>query len=181
MSGSCAGHAKPSWQAATGNPKDGVRDIPDVSLFAADGIWGHYYVTCFTDPQNGGTPCVGSPANWSGAGGTSFSAPILAGVQALVNQQHGPQGNPNYVYYKLAAKSGTGIFHSVTQGDIDMNCSGTMNCFGATAKRGLTHGAGDGALSTSSKSAVPAYPAASGWNFATGLGTIDVAKLLQNW
>jgi len=25
-----------------GNPNDGVRDTPDVSLFAADGLWGHF-------------------------------------------------------------------------------------------------------------------------------------------
>jgi subtilase family serine protease len=43
VSGSCAGYAKPSWQSGVvGIPNDGVRDIPDVSLFAADGLWGHY-------------------------------------------------------------------------------------------------------------------------------------------
>ncbi len=51
VSGTCAGYRKPSWQSATGNPNDGVRDIPDVSLFAADGIWGHYYVTCYSDQK----------------------------------------------------------------------------------------------------------------------------------
>ena len=55
VSGTCAGYAKPSWQSGLiGNPSDGVRDIPDVSLFAANGIWGHYYVVCFSDPNNGG-------------------------------------------------------------------------------------------------------------------------------
>ena len=51
VSGTCAGYPKPSWQSGfIGNPSDGVRDIPDVSLFAANGIWGHYYVVCFSDP-----------------------------------------------------------------------------------------------------------------------------------
>ena len=31
------GYAKPAWQTGTGVPNDGVRDIPDVSLFAGDG------------------------------------------------------------------------------------------------------------------------------------------------
>lgn len=189
VSGTCAGYSKPSWQSAAGNPSDGVRDIPDVSLFAADGIWGHYYVSCYSDLVNGGAPCTGSPANWAGAGGTSFSSPILAGVQALINQKKGAQGNPNYVYYRLAAKSGTGIFHSITEGDNDVNCSGTINCYGATSSGrrgpgGFGHGGfggGDGALSTSSQSDSPAYRAASGWNFATGLGSIDVTKLVDNW
>jgi len=107
----------------------------------------------------------------------------------LVNQKHGPQGNPNYVYYKLAAKAAIAPFHSVTEGDIDVNCSGTQNCYGATAGNrrgpgGSGHGlnGGDGALSTSSQSAdTSAYPATAGWNFATGLGSIDVQKLVNNW
>ena len=106
VSGSCRGYAKPSYQAGVfGNPNDHVRDLPDVSLFAANGVWGHYYVFCYSDPATGagGAPCTGNPADWSGAGGTSFSAPIVAGIQALVNQSQGaPQGNPNYVYYALA-------------------------------------------------------------------------------
>ena len=32
---------------------DSVRDIPDVSLFAANGVWGHYYVFCFPDTASG--------------------------------------------------------------------------------------------------------------------------------
>ena len=43
-------YAKPSWQnGIAGNPADGVRDLPDVSLFAANGIWSHYYVFCWSD------------------------------------------------------------------------------------------------------------------------------------
>jgi len=42
VGGTCQGWAKPSWQAVLGNPNDGVRDTPDVSLFAADGLWSHY-------------------------------------------------------------------------------------------------------------------------------------------
>ncbi|MGI4830965.1 MAG: S53 family peptidase, partial [Janthinobacterium lividum] len=47
VSGSCKGYAKPTWQSGiVGNPSDSVRDLPDVSLFAANGVWGHYYVYC---------------------------------------------------------------------------------------------------------------------------------------
>ena len=49
-----------------------------------------------------------SPSNWAGAGGTSFTSPILAGIQALVVQKWGRQGNPNPIYYKIAhAEYGT--------------------------------------------------------------------------
>ena len=35
-----------------GNPSDGVRDIPDVSLFAANGVWGHFYVDLLVRPES---------------------------------------------------------------------------------------------------------------------------------
>jgi subtilase family serine protease len=193
VGGSCRGYPKPSWQAGVpGIPSDRVRDLPDVSLFAANGIWGHFYVYCFTDPSNGGAPCVGEPFpfqdTWSGAGGTSFSSPIMAGIQALVNQKMGgAQGNPNPVYYKLAASSvASSVFHSITTGDIVVNCSGEINCFGAGFEgRGRgTPGpefVGNGGLSTSNGTYSPAYAAGSGWSFATGLGSVDAYNLILNW
>src|SRR5262249_52485573 len=72
VGGSCAGWAKPSWQTVFGNPNDGVRDTPDVSLFGADGLWSHYYVFCWSDTNGGGAACGSDPSTWSGAGGTSF-------------------------------------------------------------------------------------------------------------
>ncbi len=97
VSGTCRGYAKPSYQKLVfGNPADGVRDLPDVSLFAANGVFGHYYVLCYTDAAGGGTPCNTPPSSWNGAGGTSFAAPIMAGIQSLINQATGSaQGNPD--------------------------------------------------------------------------------------
>ncbi len=133
VSGTCQGFAKPSWQTGlSGIPNDGVRDLPDVSMFASDGAaWGRYYVVCFSDTSNaGGYPCTGAPYNWAGFGGTSASSPIMAGIQALVDQNTGStQGNPNVAYYDMAVKVPS-AFHSVTQGDNDVNCGGTQNCFG---------------------------------------------------
>ena len=110
------------WQTGLdGIPDDGVRDIPDVSLFAADGVWGHFYVTCWSDVRNGGAACTGDPSNWAGAVEASFSSPIMAGIQALVNQNAGgAQGNPNYVYYSLAAQHAERVPQRVTRGDIDV-------------------------------------------------------------
>jgi hypothetical protein len=65
VSGTCVGYAKPAWQSILGNPSDGVRDIPDVSLYSSDGRWGHAYVFCMSDTANGGSPCTGTPDNWS--------------------------------------------------------------------------------------------------------------------
>jgi regulation of enolase protein 1 (concanavalin A-like superfamily)/uncharacterized membrane protein len=192
VSGTCKGWPKPAWQSLFGNPSDGVRDTPDVSLFAADGLWSHYYLFCWSDTANGGTACTGDPTGWSGAGGTSFAAPIMAGIQALANQKAGGrQGNPNPTYYQLAANeynttngvacnSSNGntvpnscIFYDVTQGDMDVNCIGNANCF--------LDGSAEGVLSTSNNSFQPAYPAAPGWDFATGIGTLNAANLVNNW
>ena len=192
VSGSCQGWPKPSWQSVFGNPGDGVRDTPDVALFAANGLWGHYYVFCWSDTANGGAACSGAPSGWSGAGGTSFASPIMAGIQALVNQKAGGrQGNPNPEYYQLAAteygvngssscNSSNGaavavncIFYDVTQADMDVNCTGTANCYLPSGTQGV--------LSTSDSSYKPAYGATTGWDFATGIGSVNAANLVNNW
>jgi subtilase family serine protease len=198
VSGTCQGYSKPSWQAGlAGVPSDGVRDIPDVSMFSGTGVWGHYYVICWSDKRNGGAPCTGDPSTWAGAGGTSFASPIMAGIQALVNQSTGSaQGDPNYVYYQLAATAscnssngdpgvGSCVFHNVTQGDIDVNCGGTQNCFGESASTGFGRrgqgGTANGALSSSDQSYAPAFATAAGWNFATGVGSVNAFNLVNAW
>ncbi len=201
VSGNCAGFAKPSWQAGVfGNPNDGVRDLPDVSLFAANGIWGHYFVYCFTDVRNGGASCSGAPSTWAGAGGTSFSSPIMAGIQALVNQKTGTSwGNPNPIYYALASaeygaagnsacasSNGNGVgsacsFYDVTAGDIDVVCSGP-DCYGSSTSRSGRHSSTVyGVLSTSSSVFAPAYRTGDGWDFATGLGSVNAYNLVNQW
>ena len=191
VSGSCAGWPKPAWQSVLGNPADAVRDTPDVSLFAADGLWSHYYIFCWSDTANGGAKCGSDPSAWSGAGGTSFASPIMAGIQALINQKTGgPAGNPAPVYYRLAAaeygstgssscNSSSGanvaancIFYDVTQGDMDVDCAGP-DCD--------LDGAPVGVLSTNDNSFAPAFGASTGWDFATGIGTVNAANLVNNW
>ena len=195
-SGTCKGWPKPTWQSVKGNPADKVRDIPDVSLFAANGVWGHYFVVCFSDTKNGGVACTGAPSNWAGGGGTSFSSPILAGIQSLVNERTGKRfGNPNPVYYAIAkAEYGTTgstscnsakgkavgtscVFYDVTIGDMTVNCrkgsGGTVhNCF--------LDGATNGVLSTSNSSYAPAFKTTTGWDFATGIGTINASNLVNS-
>jgi len=190
VSGTCRGYAKPIWQwFLAGVPHDGVRDIPDVSLFAANGLWGHYYVVCYSDPAFGGVPCTGAPDTWYGAGGTSFVSPILAGVQALLNQKTGfRQGNPDYAYYALAtleygfrgnnacdSNKGTNqcIFHDVTFGDNDVNCQGSFSCYDPSGPNGV--------LSVSSNRFENAYGTTKGWDFATGIGTLNVDALVNAW
>ncbi len=188
VDGSCKGTAKPAWQVVTGNPKDGVRDLPDVALFAGDGVWNHAYIFCDSNLSDidGATCKAGAVEDWSQGGGTSFAAPIMAGIQALVTQKWGRQGNPNAVYYKLAAAqfasstlkttclssqgadSGSGcVFHDVAVGSSDVNCAGVIDCYVDV-------------LSTSSLLDEPAYAAAAGWDFATGLGSVNAYNLVMS-
>lgn len=190
VGGTCAGYAKPSWQSVFGNPTDGVRDLPDVSLFAARGPSKHSYVVCYSDVANGGQPCNGTPDTWYVSGGTSFSSPIMAGLQALINQATGSRsGNPNPTYYSLAASEygATGnsscnstlgnavasscIFYDVTGGDTDVPCQGTVNCYLPSGTYGV--------LSSSNTGYKPTYAASTGWDFATGIGTVNAYNLVQ--
>jgi subtilase family serine protease len=103
VGGTCAGYAKPSWQSAYGVPADGVRDVPDLSFFAANGFWGHALVYCdsATDPCNYSNATDGTAL---AAGGTSFVAPQINGLMALVAQQTGSwQGQADYTLYAMAA------------------------------------------------------------------------------
>ena len=187
VSGTCAGYPKPSWQSGiTGNPNDGVRDVPDVSLFAANGLWGHYYVVCYSDPNYGGASCSGTPDTWAGFGGTSVASPIMAAIQALANQASGSRwGNPNPTYYALAAaqfSSGDAtscsaalgnqvasncIFYDITQlplysggtgGDNDVPCLG-VNCFAPSGTYGV--------LSTAPQTLTSAWVTALGSKYAS--------------
>jgi subtilase family serine protease len=196
-------YSKPKWQAGIiGNPSDGKRDLPDISLFASNGFWSHAIVFCMSDAEQGGAPCSYSnptDALINSAGGTSFTAPQFASIQALINQKAGGrQGNPAPIYYKLAkAEYGSGtkpdherlqecnaskgkdiaqscIFHDVTVGSIDVPCHGTHNCY---TPRGDKYGV----LSTSDSGLKEAYPATTGWDFTSGIGSPNIENLVKNW
>ena len=194
VGGSCRGYPKPAWQRQVfGYAPDGMRDTPDVAMFAADGVFGHSYATCFTDPNNNGGPCTGNPVFWKGnGGGTSYGAPIMAGIQALVNQYTGSlQGNPAPVYYALAASQygssgnpncsanlGRGIesdciFHDIIAGNNSVYCSGGNNCYLPSGTYGV--------LSTSLSANYPAYKGKSGYDATTGIGSVDAYNLVVRW
>jgi pseudomonalisin len=196
-------YAKPYWQTnVPGVPNDGVRDLPDVSLFASNGFWSHAVLFCMSDADQGGAPCdYSTPADAfaNSAGGTSYTAPQFASIQALINQKAGgPQGNPDPIFYSLArseygsaddpdsttlsacnASQGNAVlsscvFHDVTTGNITEPCYGTNSCYDPVD-------AVYGVLSTSDTSLLEAYPASTGWDFATGLGSVNVTNLVNSW
>jgi hypothetical protein len=197
MSSCTAPYSKPAWQTAL-TPKDGVRDLPDVAIFASNGFNGSFYVVCEADllgsrnliSISGTGPsssCDPSDPNTGilGIGGTSVPTPIFAGIMAMVDQaKNSPQGNANYILYKLAAEAGktcssaanpasTCVFYDIPSGStISMPCAnGTPDCT-------TTSGEQYGVLTYNGN---PAYNTASGYDLATGLGSVNVANLVSAW
>jgi len=206
----CTGYPKPPWQSAPGVPADGVRDIPDVSLFASvNTASNNFYVICLADStaqKGAGCNLTGPNFNFTGVGGTSASTPAFAGMMALVNQSElaagrsGRQGNANYVLYKLATAQGTspgtsacnsslgpgGInanctFNDITKGNNSMECAGgSPNCSNQTA-------GGLGVLVEPAKpnppfsATTPGWQTTAGYDLATGLGSVNASKLIANW
>lgn len=177
--GTLEGYAKPSWQTGTGVPNDGVRDVPDVSLFAADGINYSFYPFCDVDgdcqPASGG-----NLVQISGAGGTSFAAPAFAGIMALVDQKMGaPQGQADFTLYPLKTQF-PAAFHDITVGTNTEPCAvqGSADCISVSNPLTASDGTLEGALGLNGKAL---YPAAAGYNEATGLGSVDAAVLVADW
>ncbi len=87
-------------------------------------------------------------------GGTSAASPSFAGLMALVVQKYGRQGNANTKLYQLGTAQYNGTGPAVFH-DIT---SGNNNVPGLTG-----------------------FTAATGWDEVTGLGTVDVDALVNNW
>ena len=170
------------------------RLLPDISLFAAvNNPWGH--ALDFYQSDDGGLRL---------AGGTSFVAPQLAGIFALIAQNTGERlGQPNFVLYNMAgvefgtasytagstcngsgatsnegtttsSPASTCIFYDTQTGNNSQACStGSTNCYTETGNYGI--------LSTSTTAAQVAYPAAQGYDLATGIGSVNIANLVNNW
>jgi hypothetical protein len=170
-SGPEAGYPKPIWQSGTGVPADGRRDVPDLSLFAGDGANLVRYPFC-AEPGDCVNVANTGAVVLTSAGGTSIAASAMAGIQALVDQStKSRQGLANTVYYSLAGKSATAnTFRDITTGSNAVPCfQNSANCVLATS------GPAKGNYVESG------YAAGTGYDLATGLGSVDVAKLIANW
>ncbi len=99
----------PTWQSVYGiglySSSTTRRNQPDISLFAGNGLWGHALPFCESDEYACDYATSPSDAYQLEAGGTSFVAPQIAGIIALVNQATGQaQGQADYTLYGLAAQ-----------------------------------------------------------------------------
>jgi hypothetical protein len=208
------GWVKPSWQVSAestvGVPADGVRDLPDVSLFAADGALDSAYVVCISANGSCTYPST-SEETYEEFGGTSFGSPEMAGIMALINQKAGAaQGLPLKELYTLAGEqtysscsaegppASTCYFHSIDEGTNAMPCDRGASIGGVYYNGGwylentytgsystdctaLNSGDTVGTLYSSTTPVGVGYNAVAGYNMATGLGTPNVYNIVNSW
>lgn len=195
-------YPRPSWQNGTVYglpPASGVNNfrlVPDISFFASDGAshWGHTLVFYESDEN--------PPVRYGG--GTSFVAPEVAGIFAIIEQKTGSRiGQPDFELYPLAGTvygtstfSGTGcngsgsnsntgttsslpsskcIFYDIVTGNDSQECdAGAKNCYSDGTSP-------YGILSTSTTMAQPAYSAGQGYDLATGIGSANINNFVAAW
>jgi uncharacterized protein (TIGR03437 family) len=147
-------YPKPAWQTGPGVPNDGARDVPDVAITAS---WDH-------DPY-----AMMIQGSLVPNGGTSAAAPVFAGILTLVNHYlvaNGLQakpglGNINPTLYLLAGNSTTAnAFHDIQVGSNIVPC--------AAGSTGCTSGR-------------YGFSAGTGYDQATGLGSVDAYNLATLW
>jgi hypothetical protein len=158
-----SGYPKPSWQTGPGVPADGARDLPDVSLFASNGANLSALPICADE----GECAVGADgqAEVFLVGGTSASAPAMAGILALVDQKYGRQGQADFTLYPLAQQK-PAAFHDITLGNNEVLCyASTPDC----------------AMSASGVYATTIYSAGPDYDLASGLGSVDASVLVNEW
>ena len=157
----------PSWQTGVpGIPSGTFRFVPDISLTSSPNNAGYLFCSSDTSLKVTGSCTNGfrdsSNVNLTVAGGTSFAAPIFAGMLAIINDKLSStgQGVINSTLYTLAANPATyaSAFHDITSGG--NQCTVASICSAAGASQ---------------------YPATTGYDEASGLGSVDLFNLMTAW
>jgi hypothetical protein len=173
-SGSYGGYPTPPFQtgiAATADAPTGVRYVPDVSLFAGTNqqypsTWALCSDSAVAQGSTTFTDCEpGADGNFSveTAGGTATSTAAFTGVLGTVIGSLGGAriGVADNVLYNLYATHPS-IFHDVTAGNNSMPCTeNSPDCGVNNFENG--------------------YNAANGYDLASGLGSVDISKLVAAW
>jgi len=162
--------ARPSWQTGVpGIPSGTFRLVPDVSLASSPDNAPYLYCTSDTTSWSSTQKAScnsgfrdSASQDLTAAGGTSFATPIFAGMLAIVVQKEGSDlGVANKNLYSLAANASTyaSAFHDITLGGNQCTAGGSF-CSSAGAF---------------------VYAAGTGYDEATGLGSVDFNNLLTAW
>lgn len=162
--------ARPSWQNSLPGPgvTGSFRMVPDIVLSGSAENAGFLYCSSDTSLGVSGSCSHGfrdvNSSNLTIAGGTSFDAPMFSGLVAVINQKENSvgQGVVSPTLYQLAANAATyaSAFHDITTGNNNCSASGSSVCAGSAATQ---------------------YNAGTGYDLASGLGSIDFNNLLAAW
>jgi hypothetical protein len=162
---------RPSWQTGvTGIASGSSRLVPDVSLSSSAEYAPYLYCSSDTSAWSTGQKAScnsgfrdSATQDLTVAGGTSFAAPIFAAMMAIINQKESSsgQGVANKTLYSLAASGSTyaSAFHDITSGG-NQCTAGSSYCSPAGASE---------------------YAAGTGYDEATGLGSVDFNNLMNAW
>jgi subtilase family serine protease len=167
--------SRPTWQSAAVPGIAAIsgtnRLVPDISLDAS--LLNAGYLICTSDTSSylsGQLHSCNSGFRDSSTGyvtqvgGTSVAAPIFAGMMAILNQAKGytaGQGVINSTLYTLASTPATyaSAFHDITVGGNEC-LAGTNYCSGTPVSN---------------------YLAGTGYDEASGLGSVDLNNLITAW
>jgi subtilase family serine protease len=164
--------SQPTWQTnVPGIPTGSNRTVPDIALDASPDNAGYLYCTSDTTGWSSGQVAScnsgfrdSSTQDLTVAGGTSFAAPIFAGMMAVIDQSLNSPGQSvvNPTLYSMASNGTTyaSAFHDITSGTNDCAVAGSTICSGAGANE---------------------YQAGPGYDEASGLGSVDLYHLLTAW
>jgi subtilase family serine protease len=150
--------SKPSYQntlPAGSTPIGAARGVPDIAFQASAGTGALIYITLPPDGLSG-LICGSSPCStgWYDIGGTSLATPQWAGLAAIGAQMKGhglgPINNALYTIASNPAKYAADFYDVATNNTNQADPS------------------------------VPGYPATTGWDPVTGLGTPNAANLIPD-
>jgi hypothetical protein len=163
---------------ASGSPITGphrlVPDIVNISASGHDATLICYDSICYTSS----TATLG---NAGLVGGTSVATPVQASIQALINQRNGGrQGNINYYLYKLAAAQ----YNSSTtacQVPLGTPTSTTVTLPAASCNFHDIITGNNAVPTAATGTASIGFAAGVGFDAASGLGSMNVTNVANNW
>jgi subtilase family serine protease len=154
--GKSAIYSAPGWQSGNiqANQSPQSRSLPDLALPAAlDSAINPGLAFCFS----GSTTAAG--CTLYRAGGSSAAAAIFGGIASLIAQRYGSQGNIASGLYELSRTNG--VFADIDLGSARLACAaGSAGC---------------------DASGFIGFSATPGYDFATGLGSVDAHALVNRW
>lgn len=144
---------RPSYQDVVETVVGDHRGGPDVSM--SGDLYGGFEMYSTFPNRSDGPPTEG----WTSVGGTSESAPLFAGIAAIIDQAAGRALGPlNPYLYSAYQLPGHGGLVPVTSGSNSVTIES----------------------SSGTSVVVPGYEATGGYNLATGLGTIDAEAFVRS-